>query len=131
MRDANPLLDLIGARARVPGACLEVEGAHVEVTFESKRTQSVMVAEDATHILLESVAVHRIHERLKPAELDELILRSNHAMAAVGLRRKQSALTAFVKLYKASLDGGEAIQAVVAVAREADRVRQLIAGRHT
>jgi hypothetical protein len=88
-----------------------------------------MVDVDDRHILFESTAVRRINELVAGARIDELILRTNHATETVGLRRKNDALAAFAKVLKRTLDRDEAIHAILAVAREADRLEQLMAGR--
>jgi len=129
MRSAERILSLLGAETTAHGAKLQVDRAHVDVAFLSGRSQRVWVAEEENHLVLESVAVRQADEVLGRSRLDELILRMNYETDTVGLRRQNGALTTFVKVLKRTLDHEEAIQAIVAVAREADRLEQLTTGR--
>ena len=129
MRSADRIHELVGPRAKVHGATVTVDGVHVDVVFTSGRSQRVAIEEDETHVRLESVALGRIDESIGSAHVDELILRTNHATETVGLRRRNGALTAFVKVLRSTLDRDEALHAIVAVAREADRLEQLMTGR--
>lgn len=129
MRSASRVRALLGARARAHGASLEVADSFVFVAFDHGRTQKVTIEEDDTHVLIQSVAVKNVGQYLVSAALDERILRTNHATDVAGVRRRRGALVAFAKLLADTLDRDEAIHAILAVAREADRLEGVIVGR--
>jgi hypothetical protein len=129
MSAVERIRSLIGKTATPSNVRLRVVDDRIDVKFSSGRSQRVAVTEDATHLLLESVAAPRVEDRVRSAALDELVLRHNHALGIVGLRRRRGALCAFVKVLKETLDPNEALHAIVAVAREADRLEELVTGR--
>lgn len=129
MRNADHTLTVVGRQAKTHGATIALDQSQAHVAFVSGRSQRVTIWEDETHVLFESIAVRRVEDIIGRAELDDLILRTNHATEAVGLRRKNGALTAFVKLLKRTLDRNEAIHAIVTVAREVDQIELMMTGR--
>ena len=129
MQDADHILAIVGPRAEGHGATMTLDRGQANVVFASGRSQRVTIEENETHVLLESIAMRRADEKIGRAQLDDVILRTNHATEAVGVRRKNGALTAFLKLLKHTLDRDEAIHAIVSVAREADRIEMLMTGR--
>lgn len=129
MPNASRIRELLGARTRAHGATIEVADTQVQVTFDRGRAQRVNVEEEGAHIILQSVAVRDVRQHLRSVELDERILRTNHATDLAGLRRYKGALVAFAKVLAETLDRDEAIHVILAVAREADRLEEVIVGR--
>ncbi len=129
MPDVERIQELLGDGVEYRGAALKVRRRVVDVTLPSARRQRVECREDTTHVLLESIAARDADTTFGRAEIDELILRTNHAQEAVGLRRRDGALVVFLKVLKTTLDRNEAVHAILAVAREADRIEQAVTGR--
>lgn len=129
MRAASKVQELLGDSQKIRGATVRSASNGMVVEFDSRRSHLVACEESTTHVLLESIAVRQVQGWIKQKQLNELILRSNHALPLVGLRRKGEALTVFAKLLKSRLDRDEAVYAIVAVAREADRLEYLLTGK--
>ena len=129
MQNDKRILELVGARATRHGATVLLSQHHADVRLSSGRMQRVHFDEDDTHVLFESVAVRRVAKELGAPFLEALILQTNYETRAAGFRRVDGNLVAFAKLLKETLDRGEAIEAILEVAREADRIEQVVTGR--